>query len=146
MLDIFDIKESLNSFPVLWAAFYAIPIAFIVVLFWRLWEKWKGEKELIQTKILDPKAFAEEKLWLLSQSDPRYIQKLDFIVRKYLELTGTIVKWTRKTATEITKVEVWENVRTFILLTNRYKYAPENVSETEKENLLRMARNIIFSE
>jgi hypothetical protein len=29
------------------------------------------------------------------------------------------------------------------MLTNRYKYAPENVNESEKENLLRMARWII---
>jgi hypothetical protein len=41
---------------------------------------------------------------------------------------------------EITRVEIKENIRAFIMLTNRYKYAPENVNESEKENLLRMAR------
>jgi hypothetical protein len=40
-------------------------------------------------------------------------------------------------------VEIGENIRTFIMMTNRYKYAPEKVNQQEKENLLRMARGII---
>ena len=143
MTDIFDIKEPLNYFPLLWQALYAIPAAFVVVLFWKIIQKWRKRKEIIQTKVVDPKMFAEEKLRLLSLDDPKYTQKLDFIVRKYLELTGTIIKGTRKTATEISRREISENVRTFIMLTNRYKYAPENVSAAEKENLLRMARSIL---
>jgi len=144
MTDIFPIKEALNAYAIYWPWILAIPIVFIIALISKILFKWKSKKQQIQTTIIDPKQFAEEKLALLSLDDPRYIQKLDFVVRKYLELTGTIIKWTRKTATEITKVEIWENVRTFIMLTNRYKYAPENVSLQEKENLLRMARNIVF--
>ena len=92
MTDIFDIKESLNSFPILWQALYAIPVAFIIVLLWMILRKWQTKKIVVQTKIVDPKAYAEEKLATLTISDPRFVQKLDFVVRKYLELTGVIVK------------------------------------------------------
>lgn len=143
MTDIFDIKNALSSFPFFWQVIYAIPAAFLLVFIWKVLWKWRKTKESLQTKIFDPKIYAEEKIALLSIDDPRYIQKLDFVVRKYLELTGVIVKWTRKTATEISRVEIGENIRTFIMMTNRYKYAPEKVNQQEKENLLRMARGII---
>ncbi len=93
--------------------------------------------------VIDPLVFAREKLNWLDLNDPKFVQRLDYIVRKYLELTGVIVKWTRKTAMEISRVEIKDSIRTFIMLSNRYKYAPENISKQEKENLLRMARGIV---
>jgi hypothetical protein len=92
MIDIFDIKEPLNSFPILWQALYAIPVAFVFVFLWMVLKKWQTKKVVAQAKIVDPKEYANEKLAMLSISDPRFVQKLDFIVRKYLELTGIIVK------------------------------------------------------
>ena len=92
MIDIFDIKDSLPLPPDFWRSLYIVPIVFCTVCVYRIVKKWRTTKTNITASPLSPLEHALQKIAEIHPEDSRFIQKLDFIVRRYLELSGIIVK------------------------------------------------------
>ncbi len=153
MSDIYDIKNILNINPFYPETVYIVIIFIVIFLIFLLFIKCKQNYNNIikkwlnkQDNILNLKKLYLKKLNELQISDADFFLKINFIIRKYLEVSWILDKSTKKTSFEIKKSFIkTKEIVEFVDLCNKFEFSLLEITEKDKKNLLEKAKNIIES-